>query len=91
MRGQDFVALHDLARGALRDDLAAVHARAGAHINQMVGGANGIFIVFNHNDGVADVAQAAQGFQQRVIVALMQADGRLIEHIQDAGEAGADL
>ena len=39
----------------------------------------------------ADVAQAAKGVEQLVVVALVQADGRLVQDIQDADEARADL
>ena len=32
-----------------------------------------------------------EGFDQAIIVALMQTDGRFIQHIHDTGQAGADL
>ena len=48
-------------------------------------------IVLDDDHRVADVAQALERFDQARVVALMQADRRLIEHIHDAGQAGADL
>src|SRR5690348_12920697 len=57
----------------------------------MIRGADGIFVVLHDNDRVAEVAQPLQGFQQTRIVALVQADRRLIEHIKHAGQARADL
>ena len=39
----------------------------------------------------AQVAQVLEGAQQAVVVALVQADGGLVQHVHDAGEAGADL
>ncbi len=40
---------------------------------------------------VAEVAQALQRGDEAFVVALVQADGRLVEHVQDAHQAGADL
>ena len=57
----------------------------------IVGDADGVLVVLDHDHGVAEVAQPLQRFQQPRIVALMQADRGLVEHIEHAGEAGADL
>ena len=81
----------DVVDGARGDDLAAVHARAGADVDDEVGGAHGILVMLDDEHGVADVAQAAKGVEQLVVVALVQADGRLVQDIQDADEARADL
>ena len=76
---------------ALGDDLAAVDAGAGADVEHMVGGADGVLVVLDHDHGVAEVAQAAQRFEQPRVVALVQADRRLVEHVEHAGQARADL
>jgi hypothetical protein len=81
----------DLLRRAFGDHPAAVLAGAGAHVDHVVGHADGVFVVLDDDHRVADVAQAAQGFEQAVVVALVQADGGLVEHVHHAGEAGADL
>jgi hypothetical protein len=47
--------------------------------------------VLDDDHRVADVAQAFQRFEQAGIVALVQADRGLVEHVEHAGEAGADL
>jgi hypothetical protein len=47
--------------------------------------------MLHHDDRVAEVAQVLQRFQQALIVALVQADGGLVEHVEHAGQAGADL
>jgi hypothetical protein len=73
------------------NDLAAMHAGAGADVDHIVGGADGILVMLDHDDRVAEVAQVLERFQQPGIVALMQADGGLIEHVKHAGQAGADL
>ena len=73
------------------DDLAAVHAGAGADVDHVVGGADRVLVVLDHDHGVAEVAQALQRVQQPGVVALVQADRRLVEHVEHAGQAGADL
>ena len=57
----------------------------------MIGGEHGILIVLDHDQCIAQVAQAFKGRQQLVVVALMQADGRLIQDIQHPHERRADL
>ena len=76
---------------ALGDDMAAVDAGAGADVEHVVGGADGVLVVLDHDHGVAEVAQPLQGFEEPRIVALVQADRGLVEHVEHAGEAGADL
>ena len=71
--------------------MAAVDAGAGADVEHVVGGADGVLVMLDHDHGVAEVAQALEGFEQARIVALVQADRRLVEHVEHAGEAGADL
>ena len=55
-------------------DLAAVHARAGADVHDIVGGADRVLVVLDDDERVAEVAQAAQRVEQLVVVALVQAD-----------------
>ncbi len=48
-------------------------------------------VVLDDDHRIAEVAQIAQGVEQARVVALVQADRRLIEHVHDARESGADL
>jgi hypothetical protein len=48
-------------------------------------------VVLDHDHRVADVAQLLERFDQARVVALVQADRRLVEHVHHAGEARADL
>ena len=66
-------------------------AGARPHVDEVVGGADGLLVMLDHEDGVAEIAQALQRHQQPLVVALMQADGGLVQHIEHAGQAGADL
>ena len=81
----------DLGRRALGDDAAAVHAGARAHVDDVVGGEDGVAVVLDDDHRVAEVAQALQRVEQARVVALVQADRRLVEHVEHAAQAGADL
>jgi hypothetical protein len=50
-----------------------------------------VLVVLDDDHRVAEVAQVAQRVEQAGIVALVQADGRLVQHVEHAGEARADL
>ena len=90
--GQRAVAvLEQLRRRALEDQLPAVLAGAGAEIDHVVGGADRLLVVLDDDDGVAEVAQARQRAEQRAVVALVQADRRLVEDVEHAGQVRADL
>ena len=80
-----------LRRLALEDDVSAMLAGARSQVHDVVGGANRFFVVLHDNDGVSQVAKTGQRRQQAPIVALVQANRRLVEHVEDAGEVGADL
>ena len=73
------------------DDLAAAHTRAGAEIDEEVGGAHRVLVVLDDQDGVADVPQVFEAPQQLFVVPRVQADRRLVEDVEDAHEARTDL
>src|SRR5579864_7683266 len=66
-------------------------AGAGAKIDNVIGAPNGLFIVLNNEHGVAQIAQILERGEQTVVVAMVQADRRLVEHIEHATEARTDL
>ncbi len=76
------------ARG---DEFAAAHAGAGAEVENVIGVPDGVGIVLDDEHGVAEVAQAGQRAQQAVVVALVQADAGLVQDVEHAHQAGADL
>ncbi len=71
--------------------MAAMGAGAGADIEHVIGQPDGVLVMLDHDHGVAEIAQPLEGFQQPRIVALVQADRRLVQHIEHAGQSGADL
>ena len=83
--------VHDLLWGAVGDEVAAVFAGAGAEVEDVVGLADGVFVMLDDEDGIAKVAEVFEGVDEALVVALMQADAGLVEDVEDAAEAGADL
>ena len=71
--------------------MAAVLARPRPDVDHPVGGPDGVLVVLDHDQRVAQVAQPEQGLQQPVVVPLVQADRRLVQHVQHADQPGADL
>ena len=73
------------------DDLAAVLARARPDVDDVVGDADRLLVVLDDDHGVAEVAQAHERVDQALVVALVQADRRLVEHVEHADQPAADL
>ena len=91
LTGDRLLGLEQLWVGAGVDDSATVLAGAGADVDDVVGDADRVLVVLDDQDGVPDVTQPFQGLDQLVVVALVQADRRLVEHIEHSDEPGADL
>ena len=90
--GQRSVAVRQqIRRRALEDQLAAVLPRAGTEIDHVVGGPDRLLVVLDDHDGVAEIAQARERREERAVVALVQADRRLVEDVEHAGQVRADL
>ena len=70
---------------------AAVLARARAHVDDVVGAADHLLVVLDHQHRVALVAEPLQGADQLPVVALVQPDGGLVEDVEHAHEARPDL
>ena len=87
---ESFVLQQALHRARVHD-LAAVLARARADVDDVVGDPDRLLVVLDDEHGVAEVAQAHERVDQAAVVALVQADRRLVEHVQHADEPAADL
>ena len=77
---------HDFLRRSVSYELASVPARPGTKIDHIVRATYGLFIVLNHQHGVAKIAQLFQCLQQPGVVPVMQSDRRLIEHVQNTSQ-----
>ena len=71
--------------------MAAMDAGAGAHVDDIIGVADRILVMLDDEHGVAEIAQAIERDEQPLIVALVEADARLVEHVEHARQARADL
>src|SRR5688572_17009995 len=76
--------------GADGNDLSATATSARPDIDQYVGRAHHRFIVFDDNDRVSLGLQVAQRLDQSIVVALMETDRRLIQHIAHSDQTAAD-
>ena len=72
--GQRVFAVEQLLDRAGNDDLSPVLAGARTNVDGPVGSPDRVFIVLNHDQGVAEVAQTYERFDQAVVVALVQTD-----------------
>ena len=78
-----------MGQRAAEDHLAAVVARLGADVDDVVGGADHLLLVLHDDHRVAQVAQLLQDLDQAVRVARVQADRRLVEDVERTGEVAA--
>ncbi len=81
----------DRGQVARRHHLAAVDPGTRPHVDDEIGGADRLLVVLHHHHRVAEVAQAAEGCQEPVVVALVEADGGLVEDVHHPHQGGADL
>ena len=79
---QRIFALQNLLQGPLRDDPSATRTRTGAEIENVIRRADRILVVLNDDYRIAKIAQRAQRIDEALIVALMEADARFIEHVE---------
>ena len=78
-----------LRHRSLRDDMPAGRARARAHFHQMVGFGEYLRVVIDQQHGIAVGHQIAHHAREADDVGGMQADGRLVQHVEHAGCAVA--
>ena len=58
-----------------------------SEVDDVIGGQYGLFIVFDNNDGIADVPEVRQCPEQSPVVSLMQSNRRFVENIHDTDQA----
>ena len=86
-----FSALGDLRRGALGDYHSAVDTRTGSQVDDVVRGADGLFVVLDDDHGITQVPKSSESRQKPFVVALVEPDARFIQNIEHADQTGADL
>ena len=75
----------------LPHQLSAAFAGPGADVDDVVGAAYRVFVVFDHHQRVATFTELAECAQQNLVVARVQADGRFVQYITDTLQIGAKL
>ena len=48
-----------------------MNARTGTDVDNVIGGANGFFIVLHHNHRIADVTQMRQSIEESLVISLV--------------------
>ncbi len=87
----DAVEVADLGERSLRDDFAALPARAGPEIDDVIGAPHRLLIVLDDDERIPLRLQRLERVEQARIVARVQPDRRLIQYIQDAAQRRAEL
>src|SRR5690606_38839356 len=90
-RGERALTPEHLLERALRDDLAAVAPGARAEVDDVVGGSDRVLVVLDDDHRVAQVAELLERAEQSLVVALVQSDRRLVQDVEHADQAAADL
>ena len=89
--GKRFGVLQQVCVATAVHHLAAMLPGGGPDIDNPVGVGDGVLVMLDNDQRVAQIPEPREGFNQTPVIALMQPDRRLIEHIEHADETGADL
>ena len=81
----------DFINRALCHNFTAVDACAGAYIYDIVRFTQGLFVVLYNDEGVAKITESFQGFQQFLVVPLVEPYAGLVKDIQDACQSTSYL
>ena len=71
--------------------LAAVFTGRGPDVDHPVGVGDGVLVVLDNDECIAQIPKARKGFNESPVVALVQSDRRLVKHVEHPGQPGADL
>ena len=82
---------HHGLRVPLGDDVPAVLPGSRTHVDDPVGRPHHLLVVLDDEDGVAEPLQPLERRDEAVVVALVEADRRLVEDVEDADELRPDL
>lgn len=81
----------DLAPVSLSYDLAPVDAGSRTEVDDMVGRAHGVLVMFDDEKRVTAISQISKNLQKFLIVARMKPDGRFIENVENTLKVRAEL
>lgn len=62
-----------------------------SNIDDIIGGKDRVFVMFDDDKGIPQVAHLFERCDKAVVVPLMKTDGRFVENIEDPGQPRSDL
>ena len=91
LSGEGVGVVRERLKGAHAENLSSFSSTPWAHFHHAIRSANGVFIMLDNHHGIASRDKFFKGIEQKDIVAGVQADGGLVQHVEDTTEAGAQL
>ena len=85
------LAVLNILSGSRAHDPSSVLSGTGADVDQEVRRSHGVLVMLHDDHGIAQISEMVQRVEQLVVVPLVKADGRLVQDIGNAHQAGADL
>ena len=76
---------------SLWDNFSPMDPCAWTKIDDMVGGAHGVFVMFDDKEGVAPITKATEDAEKLLIVARVETDSGFIEYVKYALEVRTEL
>ena len=89
--GERLLAAHEVRHRTAHHDPTAVLPRARADVDDPVRRADRLLVVLDHDERVAQVAQAHERLDEPLVVSLVEADAGLVEHVEHPDQARSDL
>ena len=71
--------------------MSAGFSGTGAEIHNIVCATDGLLVMLDNQNGIAEIAQSFERTEQAAIVTRVQADGWFVKHIKHSAQARADL
>ena len=91
LAGEGVWVIEEVLDRAAHDDMTAVLSGTGADVDDPVGYADGVLIVLDDDERIAEVAKSDKCLDEPAVIALVKADARLIENVEHPDKPGADL
>src|SRR5712692_7663224 len=89
--GERFGSGFDLLRLAVGDEVAAGVARAGAEVDDEIGATDGVLVVLDDENGVAEIAKMFERAKKARVVAGVEPNAGFIENVENAAKARSDF
>ena len=88
---QAFWHLHHFLWSSRSHHISSVNTCSWPQVNNPVCRAKGLLVMLHHHQGISQIPQISQGVNKPLVVPLVQANGGLIQNIQNTHETGTNL